>query len=264
MHSQTMDLAEQLSTPHKPLTPDNDASVHDRAIYSRPIRVLLVEDDFLTAQRLMNQCSIDGRVQIVLWAATAEEAIAGVGDISIDMALVDLGLPDASGVEVIRYLSCQRTEVESLVLSVFGDSGSVIEAVRAGASGYLLKGQSDGAAVINGLVDVARGEASISPVIARHLLNCFREPIRLKASGRADAIALESMATDKASELGSLTRREIELLKLVAHGYLVKEIARKLCLSPYTVSTHFKNVYRKLHVKTRSEAVFLAQQAGLI
>ncbi|MGH1361084.1 MAG: LuxR C-terminal-related transcriptional regulator [Burkholderiaceae bacterium] len=224
-----------------------------------PIRVVLVEDDMMTAQRLMNQCSIDGRARIVLWAATAQEAFDGIQKVGFDLALVDLGLPDQSGIEVIQFVARQSPSAETLVLSTFGDSRSVLDAVRAGASGYLLKGQSETAEVIDGLVDVARGAASISPAIARHLLSSFPNGAGLDRAAETPA----EQAVEPA-DVGSLTRRERELLKMVAHGYMVKEIAEKLFLSPHTVSTHFKNVYRKLHVGTRGEAVFLARQAGII
>ncbi len=227
----------------------------------RPIRVVLIEDDMVTAQRLMNQCSIDGRAQIVLWAASAREAFEQIEQLEFDLALVDLGLPDTSGIEVIRYISSKRQNVEVLVLSTFGDSDSVVNAVRAGASGYLLKGHSDTSEVIRGLIDVAGGAASISPAIARHLLESF--PVGTGADSAASVTSV-SAGVAESVDFASLTPRERELLKLVAHGYMVKEIAQRLCLSPHTVSTHFKNVYRKLHVGTRGEAVFLAQQAGII
>ena len=249
----------------------NPTSIHGSTpTPQHPLRVLLVEDDSTTARRLMNELAIDGRAVVTHWAATVSEATEAIDAGGIDVALVDLGLPDGSGLSVIEYIRRVAPAVDALVLSVFGSAANMIDAIRAGASGYLLKSQADPREIVDGIVDTTQGASSISPAIARQLLDVFRtmdqQTAVVDADSRCAARTHRQRPTSNAvfEDEAVLTPRECEMLQWVAKGRTVKEIARDSRLSPHTVSTHVKNIYRKLHVGSRGEAVYVAQRNGLI
>jgi DNA-binding NarL/FixJ family response regulator len=226
-----------------------------RAI-NQPVRVFIVEDDVNTLNRLCEQFQSDKRTELVGTAVDVGQAKKMLSTVFCDIALVDLGLPDASGLEVIRHIDQMHPTTESLVLSMFGEASYVLEAVRAGASGYLLKGESNANHLVDEVIAVSRGSAPISPSLARHILQAVR-------SEKAPQKQMHS-PMELTKENYDLSARECELLKLVSQGFVVKEIGKKLFLSPHTVTTHFKNVYKKLQVKTRGEAIFKARTCGLI
>jgi DNA-binding NarL/FixJ family response regulator len=150
---------------------------------------------------------------------------------------------------MLRTLSIARPDAELLVFTVFGDESRLIEALQCGATGYVLKGCS-GDELIAAIEQVREGGAPISPLLARMLLKQFRRP---EASQPADG-----------DERPALSERETDVLRLVAQGYVNKEIAAKLGIGSATVSTHIKNLYRKLAVHTRVQVVKVAQERGLI
>jgi len=165
-----------------------------------------------------------------------------------DMMLVDLGLPDGNGTDLIRQLKCMHPSAEVMVVSVFAEEDKVVGAIRAGASGYLLKdmlNEDIGACII----DVLNGGSPISPSIARYILKALNTIVG---------------GENKADDSIDLTSREIEVLNLIARGYNRKEIATLLYLSKHTVVSHIRHIYEKLEVHSRNEAVFEACQQGLI
>lgn len=210
--------------------------------------VLLLEDDPATRERLA------GIVQ-----ASPGLALAGAfGDLKSALAwlaahepprvlLVDLQLPDGNGVDLIRAAQRLAPQAEAMVISVFGDEAHVVAAIEAGATGYLLKDASADE-IAQAITRLLAGEAPISSAIARHLLRRFR------ATPAAPAPAAAS----------PLTAREGEVLQLIAKGLSYQRIAEALAMSPHTVTTHIKQIYRKLAVNSRGEAVFEAQQLGLL
>ncbi|MEN9905189.1 MAG: hypothetical protein RLZZ555_1754 [Pseudomonadota bacterium] len=213
------------------------------------IRLYLIEDD-PTILRFVEQTLL-GRPQWRLVGHSDTLAHARlVAPFSLaDVFLVDLGLPDGRGEEMLRTLSIARPEAELLVFTVFGDESRLIEALQCGATGYVLKGCS-GEELVAAIEQVREGGAPISPLLARMLLKQFRRPEA-------------SLATD-GDEMPSLSERETEVLRLVAQGYVNKEIAAKLGIGAATVSTHIKNLYRKLAVHTRVQVVKVAQERGLL
>jgi DNA-binding NarL/FixJ family response regulator len=223
---------------------------------NKPVRVFIVEDDVNTLNRLCEQFQNDKRTELVGTAVDVGHAKQMLTRVSCDIALVDLGLPDASGLEVIRHIDHMHPTTESLVLSMFGEASYVLEAVRAGASGYLLKGESDANRLVDEVIAVSQGSAPISPSLARHIL----QAVRIDKTSPLD----DPKQPASTRQTYDLSARECELLKLVSEGFVVKEIGKKLFLSPHTVTTHFKNVYKKLQVRTRGEAVFKARACGLI
>lgn len=213
----------------------------------RPVRLLLVEDEPRTAERLQRLLEDDRRVHLVCVTADLRHAFQAVKTHDFDIALVDLGLPDGSGLDLIRRISATKPGVESLVVTVFGEERTVLQAIEAGATGYLIKGLLDDG-LVDAILSVRNGGSPISPVIARILMQRLRPP---------------QEATTQAPP-SSLTVRELTILRQVAQGYVVDEIARKLFLSPHTVSSHVKNIYRKLQVGTRGQAIHEAYRLGLI
>jgi DNA-binding NarL/FixJ family response regulator len=166
--------------------------------------------------------------------------------------LVDLGLPDGRGEELLRQLSRSNPSAELLVFTVFGDESRLIGAIEAGATGYVLKGCTTGE-LIAAIEQIQEGGAPISALLARLLLKRFRgvqdsQPSPLEAAPAQDI----------------LSERETDVLKLLAQGYVTKEIARKLNISGHTVGTHIKNLYRKLSAHTRVQVVKIAQERGLV
>lgn len=164
------------------------------------------------------------------------------------MFLVDLGLPDGSGVEAIRATRGLDWHCDVLVISIFGDEARVIDAIAAGAKGYILKGGRNHDVCFD-IVSVLEGGSPISPQIARHLLAMVRLP---EGSDYSENIGIR------------LTPREIEILQAVARGYKRREIAELFSLSPGTVGNHIHNIYRKLDVGSNTEAIAQATRIGLL
>lgn len=179
-------------------------------------------------------------------ASSARTGLETLQKQPIGLLLCDLGLPDGDGVELIKEAATR--DVPSLVISIKCDEATVIKAVESGANGYLLKDNNPPQiqAAIHELLD---GGAPISPSIAAHLLSRVREQSENKTTQRPDL---------------DLSVRETEVLKLIARGYKIAEIARILNISHHTVGNHNRSVYKKLKVNSRSQAVFVAMQRGLV
>ena len=216
-----------------------------------PWRVVLLEDD--TDTRVFFEQCVAAHPQLSLLAsfATLAEALAWFANDTADVLLTDLSLPDGHGLTLIRDVARRQPACEILVVSVFGDEDSVLACVEAGAVGYIHK-DSRPADVAQIIIDVKHGASPISPMIARKLLERLR---RGSSSASSAATGLVEVA---------LTPRESEVLELVARGYAYAEIARLQSVSMHTVQTHIKNLYAKLAVHSRSEAVFEASRMGLL
>jgi len=166
-----------------------------------------------------------------------------------DVLLVDLGLPDMSGIEIIRETARRYPDTDIMVVTVFGDEKHVLASIEAGATGYLLK-DSLPEEFTDLIKELRAGGSPISPIIARQLLNKLRPP---------------GVAPNAGAYAGSmLSARESEILSIVAKGFSFAEIARLLGISPHTVTTYVKKIYQKLAVHSRGEAVYEASRMGLI
>ncbi len=213
--------------------------------------VLIVEDDSSTRERFSRVITGHPQLELLGDAGDYATACALLHKLSPDILLTDLDLPDGDGVDLIHQIKTNDMNTEAMVISVFGDERHVIRAIEAGAGGYLLK---DGGAdqIANAIFQLMNGGAPISPAIAQHLLKRFRsndEPIVEES---------DDQATEK------ITKREQEILNFVSHGYNAQEIADQNEISRHTVNTHIRNIYRKLAVKTRAEAVMKGVQQGII
>jgi DNA-binding NarL/FixJ family response regulator len=213
--------------------------------------VALVEDDRATRERLAFSVRAQSSLELVAEYKNGTEALAGLAARAPDVLLVDLGLPDMSGLDLIRFAAERYPDCDILVISIFGDEANVLAALEAGARGYLLKGslQHDIAFDIR---DLRNGGSPLSPVIARQMLK------RLRISRR------EAPARKSGEEETTLTAREGEILNAISRGFSYAETAQMLGLSIGTVHSFLKRIYRKLAVHSKTEAVFEANRLGLI
>jgi DNA-binding NarL/FixJ family response regulator len=207
------------------------------------MRVMIVEDDRATRERFSNAIAGDLRTTLAAAVGTGREAIARLPAARPDVLLVDLGLPDVHGTEVIRYAARELPECDIMVITMFGDERNVLASIEAGAVGYVLKDCVDPDLVAQ-VVALRGGDAPMSPGIARMVLKRLR------------------VAHDAPEPPAGLTVREIQVLGLLARGYTYGETAEQLGISRHTVCSHIKNSYRKLAVRSAAEAVAKLARGG--
>jgi DNA-binding NarL/FixJ family response regulator len=215
-------------------------------------RVALVEDDAETRQRLAASIRGQDWLELVAAYATGTEALSALAAANPDVLLVDLGLPDISGLDVIRSAVTRLPACDILVISMFGDEANVLAALEAGARGYLLKGTLVRDISID-IRDLRDGGSPLSPSIARQVLKRLqsRQPERAEPERASD-------------EDAGLSPREIEILNTIARGFSYAETATMLGITVGTVHTHLKHIYGKLAVHSKTEAVFEAGRLGLL
>lgn len=216
---------------------------------SSTINVLIVEDESELMCRFSEAVLADPRLSLAAAVSNGASALAVLAAVAPDVLLLDLGLPDIPGIEVIRHVARHRPQCDVLVVTMFGDDQHVFDALEAGATGYLLK-DADLERIACSIHDLRAGGSPISPSIARRVL------ARLRAAP-APRDPQPAMAP-------ILTPREIELLKLTAKGLSFYRVGELLEISPHTVVAHVKKIYRKLAVHSRGEAVYEATQMGLL
>lgn len=202
----------------------------------KPIRVALVEDDADQRATFFRLLQSAPALEAVGAFASSEEAETALPGLAPDVALVDIGLPGQSGIELVRALKPRLAATQFMMLTVVDDPKRVFEALAAGASGYLLK-KTPPAKVIEAILELHSGGAPMSAQIARLVVGHFQQPPPASA---ADAI---------------LAPREREVLELLGQGLLYKEVADRLGISLSTVRTHVERIYGKLHVRNRVEAL---------
>ena len=209
------------------------------------IPVLIIEDRPDIAKRLREGVAETEGIMLVGHAVTLDQGINMLFDLRPRVVLVDIGLPDGSGIDAVRACINADWPVDALIVSIFGDETRVIEAIQAGAKGYVLKGAGIDQ-VGEDILTMLEGGSPISPAIARHLL---------------ENVQIGSVATPEASPL---TERETEILRAVARGYKRQEIGAKLGISAGTVGNHITSIYRKLEVGSNMEAVARASKIGVL
>ncbi len=185
---------------------------------------------------------------LVAACATIAETLAAFERSEIDLLIADLNLPDGSGLEAIRALRKAHPRAEAMVISVLADDRSVLEAISAGASGYLLK-DTDSMDFIEAVENLMAGHSPISSRIARVLVKQLSE---------------QSPEARAPQPTVNMTSREMDILWGISKGFTYAEIAQQLHISKQTVPVHIRNIYRKLQVNNRSEAVFEATRQGLM
>lgn len=219
-----------------------------------PVPVLIVEDEDLIQERLKNILTELGyRKDMLIFAKNLQQAFVEIEQQPISLALVDLGLPDGNGIELIEKLRILDNNALILVISAWSTQESLFSAIKAGATGYVLK-ERDDAEVKLSIRSILRGGAPIDPFIAQEILK--------QISAAVIPASHDQKLIDAEMEL--LTNRETEILNLVAQGMSNREIAEQLFVSKYTVESHIKHIYRKLSVTKRTKAVCAARSLGIL
>ena len=191
----------------------------------------------------------------VVESARVHDALQQVGAHRFDLAMIDLGLPDGSGVKVVQALRESQPDAQSVVVTIHDDDDHLFPALQAGAYGYLLKEQPR-EQLMEHLQRISQGEPPLSPSIARRMISYF--------SAQANKPALQPYpAADTLMPNVQLTEREREVLLRVAKGFTLPEIGVQLGLSRHTIADYVKQIYRKLNVSSRAEAALEAQRLGL-
>lgn len=209
------------------------------------LKVAIVEDQRQTREGLTTLLASAPGFHIAGSYASMEEALAKMRPEPPDVMLLDIGLPGMSGIEGVRRLKALHPELQILMLTVFGDDDHIFEAICGGATGYLLKDTPPGK-LLDSIRELERGGAPMSPEVARRVVTTFQ-----KVAPQPD-------------DNHRLSARELDVLKLLAAGHSYKTTARQLSLSIDTVRFHIRNIYDKLHVHSKSEAVVKALRGGLL
>ena len=206
--------------------------------------IIILEDDEKIRNYLGALIAGSGEFDLQASFATAEEALSyfenGLGD-HIELVLTDIQLPGKSGIDFIAWLKPLRTDIQFMILSAYNDTDKVFKALKAGATGYILK-NTEAAKLIEALRDLRKGGSPMSNEIARKVVNAFQEEI----------VYIDAKE--------NLSDREREVLQWLSKGFSYKEIAEKLFISVETVRTHIRNIYEKLHAGNKNEAL---RKAGL-
>ena len=200
-----------------------------------PIKVAIVEDDAGVRESLAVVMNGTTGFRCIGAYGNAESALKNIPLDWPDAVLMDINLPQMSGIELVAKLKAMRPALQVIMLTVYIDSEQIFQSLQAGASGYLIK-QTPPSQILEALVDVQAGGAPMSNMIARKVVQHFQQK-------------------PSTNETANLTKREHEILSLVAKGRAYKEIGDVLGISALTVKTHVRNIYEKLHVRSQGEAV---------
>jgi DNA-binding NarL/FixJ family response regulator len=211
----------------------------------KAIRVLLADDHAVVRKGIRDLLEEDGGIQIVAEASDGEEAVTLVAREQPDVAVLDIQMPRLNGLEAARRMKQQNPQVRVLMLTAYEDEPYILAAMQAGVCGYMLKTASS-EELVKGVRAVAAGENALSPAVTKKLVQ--------HASGSAQP----------EEPIEPLTERELEVLQLTAKGMGNRQIASALMISDRTVQGHLANIYAKLHVSTRTEAVLCAVRAKWI
>jgi DNA-binding NarL/FixJ family response regulator len=211
-----------------------------------PIRVVIADDHPLFRDGLRAMFDSEPDIELVGEAATGLEAVSLAGQLLPDVALMDIQMPDLDGIEATRRVMAESPNTRVLVVTMFEDDDSVLAAMRAGARGYVVKGMRSSDA-IRAIRAVAAGEAIFSPAVASRLLSMLAE----------------ARAAARPAVFPELTERERQTLELIAQGHKNAVIAERLHLSPKTVRNYVTNIFDKLQLADRSQAIVKAREAGL-
>lgn len=199
-------------------------------------RVAIVEDNTGVRTSLVQIIEAEPGFHCVKACASGEEAVRAIPGAEADVVLMDIKMPGMTGIECTRQLKRLQPDLPVLILTVYNESDLIFEALRAGAGGFLLK-RAATVELVQGIKDVLEGGAPMTAHVARRVVDVFRQP-----SGQA-------------KDLEDLTDRERIILDHLAKGFANKEIAEQMKISVPTVRTHLRNIYAKLHVRSRTQAV---------
>ncbi len=211
---------------------------------SDSIQVLVADDHAIVRKGICALLATEEGIKVVGEAEDGQQAIDEASRLAPDVILMDLVMPKVDGLAAIRHISTHQPKARILVLTSFATDDKILPAIKAGALGYLLK-DSDPQELVRAIHQVYRGESSLHPLVARKLLHELSQP------------------SQQPPTPDPLTRREVEVLRLVALGKSNREIAAKLMISEATVRTHVSNILGKLHLGRRAQAALCALREGL-
>ncbi|ENX04040.1 hypothetical protein F900_00531 [Acinetobacter modestus] len=215
-----------------------------------PTPVLVLEDDPVMQRRLSYLLlSVGYSLDTVFFSTTIADAKVMFGQHEIGFCIVDLGLPDGHGRELIQYVRCSNTQIPILVISAWNTQSDILSAIQAGATGYLLKERDDFELTLL-LRSIFKGGSPIDPFVAQQILS----QIEFTPAEQVPLAEQELL----------LSSRELEILEWVAKGLTNKAIAKQLNLSSHTVNSHIQHIYRKLSVCTRTKAIDTARTLGIL
>jgi DNA-binding NarL/FixJ family response regulator len=215
------------------------------SIATQPVRIIVVDDQALFRTGLARLLNEDERIEVVGQAEDGLAALEVVAKLRPDVVLMDLKMPNLDGIEATRRMLASNPETKVLILTSFDADTSIIQALKAGAAGYVLK-DSQAEGIVSSILAVMSGERVMASAVAQRVLDM-----------------LTGTTTPKEFYDG-LTAREVEILKLLASGMANKQIAYKLGISEKTVRNHVSNMYEKLQIFDRAQAVLYAVRKGLI
>lgn len=215
------------------------------------MNICIVEDNRILLDNLRLLLQGEADMHVVGGFTSAEDALAKTNWKQTQILLADIDLPGMSGVELIEQIKDRHPDVEALAYTICEDRAVVMAAIRAGASGYLLKGSTP-RVLIESVRELHAGGAPMTPKIARKLIVEFR----LQKNARGEM--------EDHGDAAVLTPREISILTLVEKGFSYNDIADELRISPHTVHTHIKNIYEKIQARTRQEMILKARRLGVI
>jgi DNA-binding NarL/FixJ family response regulator len=207
-----------------------------------PIKIVIVDDSATLGRNIERWLNRAPGFKSVGVCASGEQALALVPEKKPDVVLMDIQMPGMNGVECTAHLKKKMPALQIIMLTVYEDTETIFKALRAGASGYLLK-RSSPADIIHAIRDIRQGGAPMTSAIARKVVEAFQEPA-------------------PQGEESDLTMREREILDHLAKGFSNKEIGARLDISPFTVKAHLARIFEKLHVRSRTEAVMAYLHPG--
>jgi DNA-binding NarL/FixJ family response regulator len=207
------------------------------------MRLIIVEDDPILLESLKLILGGEAGITVAGAFGSAEDALRALRKSSPEVMLTDLGLPGMSGIELIKKAKDDMPSLEIMTHTVFEDRENVFAAIKAGASGYILKGSSP-REIVEAIHEIHKGGAPMSPKIARKVIHEFQD--------------------ENVEDQYILSQRERDIVKCIEQGLTYKEISLRLKISSHTVHTHIKNIYEKLQAKDRGEALVKARKTGII
>jgi DNA-binding NarL/FixJ family response regulator len=253
-------------------SPDSESECTSGANSDPLIRVALVEDDVLFQHAFQEAIRQAADMQLLSMSSTLALGLQELQSVAPDVLLVDIGLPDGSGVDLIRVAHERHPDCNIMVCTAFGDELHVMQSIEAGASGYLLK-DSAPEKIISEIRSLHGGGSPISPLIARQVLMRFRGGSKVSpaavesaagASGATPGMVVAGKVAVAVEATVELSAREKEVLEFITRGFTADEIAGLMHISRHTVLTFIRRIYAKLEVHSKTEAIFEARSRGLI
>lgn len=211
------------------------------------IKILIVDDHSLVRQGLKQLIELEDDIRVIDLVGDGQEAIKKVKELKPDIVLLDINMPNMNGIEVLRRLKDIDNTIKVIMLTFYEDREYLLETVNLGANGYILK-DAESESLIKAIRDVYKGESYIYPTLATELVKEFN---RIDKKGK------------EGSSVNNLTRREYEVLTLIAEGFNNKEIANHLFISEKTVKNHVSNIFRKINVSDRTQAAIYAYKNNI-